>query len=168
MMIPTDYLEQHTQLNNKTMKNRFETAINKLVKAFFDGTLAKGDCTKCAVGNICDNKGDWSKVFMTTGYGSDVNPELYINNVLIKSVLGIYLVLNPKDTIDKTGYSWEELALVESAFESNTKIHATKYYKHTEKELMQDQYNGLMAVVDVLCEIEGIEATETKKLFEYV
>lgn len=34
------------------MKTRFNKAIDALVHAYFTGTLAKGDCSFCAVGNI--------------------------------------------------------------------------------------------------------------------
>ena len=136
------------------MKNRFETAVSKLVKAFFDGTLSKGNCSACAVGNMCDGYTQWFDVF-----GSDcidgpfTKPENYNGYA--------------QEVIDKTGYTWRELASVEKAFESNTLLRVGVQFHFTKKQIMQDQYNGLMAVVDVLCDIEGIEATETKKLFEY-
>lgn len=34
------------------MTERFQKAYDALVNAFFDGTLAKGTCKACAVGNI--------------------------------------------------------------------------------------------------------------------
>jgi hypothetical protein len=32
---------------------------------------------------------------------------------------------------------------------------------------MSDQFNGLMAVVEVLCKFEGYDSSEYKKLFEF-
>ncbi|MCW3109903.1 MAG: hypothetical protein JWQ09_4409 [Segetibacter sp.] len=32
---------------------RFERAVSALVDAFYKGTLRKGDCAACAVGNMC-------------------------------------------------------------------------------------------------------------------
>lgn len=60
--------------------------------------------------------------------------------------------------IDQTGYSEVELAKIEFAFESADE-------GSTEDENM---FNGLMAVVDVLAEIHGVDLTskeQAKKLF---
>ena len=133
--------------------NRFDRAISKLVKAFFEGDLEKGDCARCAVGNICDGRNEWGDVFYTALEGQIIDIDNYFG-------LSKYV-------IDKTGYSWQELAKIENSFELNTEIHHNKYRRFSKSAIMEDQYNGLMAVVDVLCEIEGIESGETKKLFEY-
>lgn len=157
------------------MKNseRFNNAIDALVTGFFNGTLAKGNCAACAVGNIvakglggkvtkdkggfeCSvaNRG-WTSVFMSHSDGT-------------QTVTPYYYILDSKIQIDSTGYDWMELAKVESAFEKNTKILFTVYYKCSKEQIMADQYSGLMAVVDVLCEIEGIEeAQEIKEAFSY-
>lgn len=133
------------------MTQRFESAVNKLIKAFFDETLTKGKCNRCAVGNICGSR-EWSLLFMTqveTGiqirHGLDVSkdfPKLYEEAL---------------DVINQTGYSPEELAQVEHVFETNTEFTALSYKdgKCTYEELIQDQFNGLCAVIDVLCEFEG-------------
>lgn len=34
------------------IKTRFDKATDALYEAFFNGTLAKGTCTACAIGNI--------------------------------------------------------------------------------------------------------------------
>lgn len=70
-----------------------------------------------------------------------------------------------------TGYSAGELALVEAAFEANTKISARDYSAHSQEEIKADQFNGLIAVTDVLCQLDGmsIDATaEFKSAFNYV
>lgn len=136
----------------KTSK-RFNNAISKLVTAFFNDKLEKGICTACAVGNICNGASYWVSAFYTVLGHQTINPENY------KELT--------KETIDKTGYSWEELAKVEKAFECNTKIHGNSYYKFTKKQIAEDQYKGLMAVVDVLCEIENIDPKEYKDMFSY-
>jgi len=74
------------------------------------------------------------------------------------------------EAIKSTGYSQEELMRIEYAFEVNTKILGVDYSIYSRDEVVADQYNGLMAVVDVLCDIEGMnkeEIKETKKMFEY-
>lgn len=150
---------------------RFDNAISALVKAFFDGTLGKGNCCACAVGNICaaainekpslkfgyiGNSMKWRFVFVT--FSSEGQREFPSGN---------YKYQEGIDLINKTGYSKVELMKVELAFELNTKIDWKKYPLADKSEIMQDQYNGLMSVVDVLCEIEGIESAEYKKMFEY-
>ena len=133
---------------------RFNRAITKLVKAFFENDLAAADCRKCAVGNMCDGEGVWSNVFVTGIEGQVINEDQYIGLA--------------KEIIDKTGYSWQELARIEKTFEENTALSWSDYFWCNKSEIMEDQYNGLMAVVDVLCEIEGFDeevTNETKKLF---
>lgn len=151
--------------------DRFNKAISALVQAFFNETLAKGSCTACAVGSIiaanigatiekksfqCDmSLRPWIEVFATNGETghNEINEDAYVGRA--------------KVLIDSTGYSWQELSSVENAFEVNTKISFSRYRFLNKEQIMEDQYNGLMAVVDVLCNIEGIESNETKKLFEH-
>lgn len=149
---------------------RFSDAIDALVKGYIHGTLAKGTCAACAVGNIvakgigCEIKNrngvfewmrntnpSWSMVFVTGSDGSQfICPENYLGSI--------------KNEIDSTGYTWQELARVEEAFEQNTKISFENYENVTPEEIDKDQLNGLYAVVDVLCEIEGIKEVEEYKL----
>jgi hypothetical protein len=148
---------------------RFNDAISALVKGYINGTLAKGSCEACAVGNIvakgigCDivshdsvfdwigQVPSWFLVFITESNGNQyIHPENYFGSI--------------KDQIDSTGYTWQELAKVEKAFEQNTKISFENYENVTPEEIDKDQLNGLYAVVDVLCEIEGIKEAEEYKL----
>ena len=152
---------------------RFNIAIKALVQAFLQGTLFKGYCSTCAVGNIISyHKGiklsscydimlekdgteentKWFDVFGTTRQDQFIYPHKYVNEA--------------KEQIDSTGYTWQELAKIEYVFETNTKIPPDNYTEYTLKEIDKDQFNGLMAVVDVLCEIEGItEVQEYKDMF---
>jgi hypothetical protein len=144
--------------------NRFESAISKLVKAFHNGTLEKWSCTACGVGTICDGRGDWSLVIERDILdGQIINMERYVERTTCGQDPTAYY---PKSVIDATSYSITELARIEEAFESNTKIMGYRYSKYSQSEIMQDQYTGLMAVVDVLCDIEGINAEPTKAKFE--
>jgi hypothetical protein len=152
---------------------RFNNAITALVKGFFEGTLFKNSCSACAVGNmvayslnykIDNDKGNnwadgtmtaWDSVF-TTSYGKQkFLPDRYVDEA--------------KEQIDSTGYTVDELAKVEFAFETHTKIDWCDRKHFTQERLMADQFNGLMAVVDVLMEIEGMDKTvnDYRKLFEY-
>lgn len=166
------------QLNNPItiMKTpeRFDNAIKALVQAFFDETLAKGNCAACAVGNMvasawgqkvgsdlrevaCGpiNNSSWNNLF-TTSDGVQFKGLSFINSD-DDGELAIY----------PTGYSAEELAKVEYAFETNTSLEWRHYRVSHKSEIMEDQFKGLMAVVDVLCEIDNIDPVPYKKMFEY-
>jgi hypothetical protein len=71
---------------------------------------------------------------------------------------------------DVTGYNWQELAMIERAFEGcEIPVHDPKLGP-LKFNINQDQWmlNGLFAVVDVLCEIHGMnteEKEEAKLLF---
>jgi len=139
---------------------RFDKAIKGLVKGYMNDTLVAGICTACAVGNIiaeCNkytidllfyfwkDKEDndiitmWDDVFLTA---IDDRQRIYEDNYKREA----------KRQIDSTGYTWEELAQVEFTFEKT----------------QGDMFTKLMAVVEVLCNIEGFNdeiIKETKELF---
>lgn len=148
------------------MKNKelFTKTVNILVDAYFKNTLQHGSCAACAVGNIIacnmglkisedlcfwEKKGktiysDWDNVFVTTREGQEINPKEYFGEA--------------KKQIDSTGYTWQELAKVEFAFETADEGNSEDDY----------MFNGLMSVCDVLIEIhEGNEAEKetAKQLF---
>jgi hypothetical protein len=147
---------------------RFDRAINALVTAFLQGTLAKGACHACAVGNICAASLNFK---VKTGQGR-LNPRFYWeapyvgadwSNVFHTRIESGEQRLNinryvgaAKEEIDATGYSLEQLMLIEKAFESNTHIIYERYRRYSQAEIDADQYAGLVAVFNTLCEIEGI------------
>ncbi|KAA5545017.1 hypothetical protein [Adhaeribacter rhizoryzae] len=145
------------------MKNKelFDRTVKILVNAYLNNTLVHNNCGACAVGNIIaanmQIKYDsylkwigrqlaWSTVFVTMPFKSEQVQRPWAYNG------------SAKEQIDATGYSWQELALIEAAFESAPK-------NTTPDERM---FNGLMAVVDVLGQIHDLnEETKqaTKELF---
>ena len=157
---------------------RFNDAITALVKGYLSDTLAKGQCCACAVGNIIaysmhydiitrvneynylsmDWTEDgisphWGEVFCSTEPGKqEINAHRYESSIA-------------KDQIDSTGYTWQELANVEFAFEKATNISIADYLNYSAELIDKDQLRGLYAVVDVLCEIEGI--TDVKEVKEF-
>ena len=155
------------------MTTRFKNAIDALVHAYFNDTLAKGNCHSCAIGSIVANSwgfkpkslgekivkdgisnARWSDAFYTSNIGIQSCNENYFTS---REVLAC---------VRPTGYSIEELMNIEHAFEKNAKIHHSNYCDFTKKEVEEDQYNGLMAVLDVLCDIEGVaDVSEYKELF---
>lgn len=146
----------------KNTRKRFDLAINALIGAYMKGTLAKGATCGCAVGNIIASANaltiekqvgmwtwsngrlsSWDKVFSTHSNGTqDINSGAYLGSA--------------KEEIDSTGYSWQELARIEHAFECTTQIWFNKYAKLPIEVIETDQYNGLVAVFGILCELEGI------------
>lgn len=113
--------------------DRFERAIEKLSEAFFEGELESQSPCRCAVGTLCNNKDHWVSVVHN---GSD----LRIGTEVVKA----------------TGYSPQELGRIEDAFER-----AGVSCLHPNYNTMEDQYNRLMATVDVLMEIDGIDEDES-------
>ncbi len=135
---------------------RFNNAMKALIKGFFDETLMKGDCSACAVGNILNGSYIWNRLFYTNKYG-----------IKERKPSSTETIVEAIDLCRSSGYSVGDLMKVEYAFETNTVIDGILYSNRGKQEIVQDQYNGLMAVVEVLCEIEGIDTKEYKKEFEY-
>jgi hypothetical protein len=130
------------------MTPRLERAITKLYNAFHKGELEAGDCSKCAVGNLCDNESDWR----------------YINEYEMFSEYH-----NGYSAIEKTGYSVKEIMDIEHLFMYGVKRDAPGWdwnaFKGKDKEL---QFKGLCAVVEYLCELDNVpNVMDIKSLFEY-
>lgn len=135
----------------------FENSVSVLVNAYMNDTLQHGKCHACAVGNIMRSVGlpipddecsieefakscaVWKWAFCTyveDGYQTIRCPGDDFNTAV--------------EAIEKTGYTWQQLAKVEFAFESAG-------YSGDR------MFNGLMAVVSVLAEIHGIDIETTEK-----
>lgn len=135
---------------------RFERAVTKLYTAFHNGALNAMSCSKCAVGNICDGNKDWSDV---VGCGNSIDQ---VDHRHLKSVMDLYKNNFKSDfnkgllTIKKTGYSPFEIAKIEALFLE-------------EHDASKDgEYKGLCAVVEYLCELDGIpNVMDYSSLFEY-
>lgn len=145
--------------------------MDALIQAFHGDTLAKGSCRACAIGNIvahaygkktstnkhieCNGISIhmWNRLFYTD---ADSNKQIFHSGEVNEMVEALKL-------LEKTGYAPEELAQVEYAFETSTKLHHQTYTSHSKQEIMDDQYKGLCAVFDVLCEIEGLENSQEYK-----
>ena len=145
------------------MKNQvlFDKTVRILVHAYLNNSLVAGNCYACAVGNIIAGnlqipydhnlkwKGRqvaWPQVFVTLScqIAQIKRPWAYAGLA--------------KEEIDATGYTWQELARIEYAFERAPSA----------KTKEARMFNGLMAVVDVLSQIHEMdEPTKqaTKELF---
>lgn len=134
---------------------RFDLAIEKLYKAFHQGTLNPECSNHCAVGNICDNKDAWKN--LTDKHGSTK-----LNYVgLVNENLGRRI----------NGYKPSELLQIEATF-----LKACGYSlpyssksqgkpKHFSNDIL---FDGLCAVVQILCVLEGIpNIMDFRKLFDF-
>ncbi len=63
--------------------------------------------------------------------------------------------------MESTGYSIYELQRIEKAFEMNTKMSGRDQMFYSDTEITEDKFSGLMAVLDVLFDIEGITGEQT-------
>lgn len=153
----------------------FHYTVNVLVKAYLNETLEHGVCTACAVGNIIADSVK-AKVIKDHGVwvrnGALVQP--IWDDVFLSEIPGEQKI-NPenykgwaKRQIDTTGYTWQELAKIEYAFELHNCLIDYPNDEQEEKQISDAMFNGLMAVVDVLADIHGIDLErkeEAKALF---
>lgn len=157
------------------MTKRIEKAIDIFLDAVNNGTLAKGSCVACAVGNLVAHgmNGTISKVKSKYGdydvFKSDVNNSSWSDAFLTdkgeQKICGNNLntpwVLS---NVEATDFTVLELAQIEFAFENNTEIYYTEYYSATPQEIRADQIKGLEAVINVMMTFDEVEA-DVKEVF---
>ena len=150
------------------MTQRTQEAIDVFLDALNEGTLAKGSCAACTVGNLaafgmgvkvkkyddidnsfyCDkvngiNNYQWADAFVTNFFEQRIKEENFDLPIFQ------YFKFTPI-----------ELAQIENAFEKNTRISLNYYYKYSKNQVRADQIKGLEAVVKVMLELdENIEET---------
>lgn len=134
---------------------RLEQALIKLYNAFHNNTLDPEDCTACAVGNILDNQDSWKH--LSNDHGS-----LQLNYIgTVHQNLGRKF----------NGYSPQELLEIETVFLTACGFETPLCHYNPKPQNPRDKevlFNGLCAVVSLLCELENIEnVMDYSKLFEY-
>lgn len=159
---------------------KFHETVGVLAKAYMNNTLIHGKCTACAVGTICGGRWEWGAVFSSeinsldgfiltinqfTAYGEDEAVTSFLGMRSVSKIESNSLRDRKQDglkVISETGYTPKELARVEYAFEQVIIGRPAGKYQD------EDMFNGLMAVVDVLADIHGIDLSvkeESKLLF---
>lgn len=133
---------------------RFENAIKKLYKAFYNNTLNPEDCKQCAVGNILDNKDSWQHL-------SDHHGSLQLNYVGL---------VNQKFGKRFNGYLPLELLQIEVTFLKacgyELPFHHANYRPDNPRDV-ERLFNGLYEVIKYLCELDNIKnVMDYSKLFE--
>lgn len=135
------------------MKPTFEKTVDILVKAYLNDTLEHGNCAACAVGNIVVSVHGYQYYSQSPLTGLKVDEIITYDNWY--SVLTGHESYRGRKEIEKTGYSFKEIRRIEAAFERS-------------RDLPDRMFNGLMAVVNVLADIHGVDLQakeEAKALF---
>lgn len=149
------------------MTDRVKKAIDIFLDALNAGTLAKGSCAACAVGNLIanglgcklekwgksydwlDKNGNpvqlwWQRLFFSDEDGQNIK-------------LGYLRHKNVMEQIEATDFSWQELARIEEVFETSSEIDFNDYRDYTTEEIREDQIKGLNAVVKLMFEMDAIK-----------
>lgn len=166
------------------MTERFKKAYDALVRAYFEGTLAKGSCIACACGNIIFNaigepltkeifKLEVAKYRTRFLDEYDVSvlktfrdkaESLWSSKRNFSGASCIRPIPQFEHDVNESGYTVKEFTEIEEAFEMNTKLSISRYFCTFEQDILEDQYKGLCAVVDVLMKLdEQIEGADELK-----
>lgn len=145
------------------MKATFENSVDVLVKAYLNGTLASGHCEACACGNLVAAANGY-KIIMAGDDAIWDSPQGVINGAWVnvcytdfrqpqKIELHRYRD-QARFEIDSTGYSVKHFAMIEEAFERGHNKMNWKFWQKPDR-----MFNGLLAVVDALADIHGVDLT---------
>ncbi|MAN59227.1 MAG: Na(+)-translocating NADH-quinone reductase subunit F [Flavobacteriaceae bacterium] len=131
---------------------RLEHAISKLYRAFHGNTLQPQCCNHCAVGNILDNTDAWRH--LTEGHGT--------------TRLSYVGIVHQRLGRTFQGYTPAQLLQVESIFLSACGFTASGTRLSTRNKISKERlFQGLVAVVTYLCELDGVpNVMDYSKLFE--
>lgn len=148
------------------MTERIKKAIDIFLDAINNGTLNKGNCYQCAVGNLVaeglglsnsDNYLDkrtiskWHLAFCTGVDTQIINKLNFDDEEVLKCVKA-------------TDFSIEELMKIENTFERNSKIDYFSTCSYTAKELRNDKIKALEAVVKVMLSFDE-DKSDVKEIF---
>lgn len=134
----------------------YKRTVDILVDAYFKDTLEHGTCAACAVGNIIaanlgipilKNEKGW-----LAWNGEDDNP-IWFQACMIGHARPEKNIGEVKKLIDASGYSLDDVAKIERAFED-------AHYNGNDDAYM---FGGLMAVIEVLDQIHQNTDTELTK-----
>lgn len=137
-----------------TLSPRLEMALGKLYNAFHNDQLHPEYCTKCAVGNICDNLEFWHN--FTDGHGS--------------TKLNYIGLVNQNFGKRFYGYTPLELLQIETAFLRGCGYELPINRKNAKPKNPKDKgvlFNGLCETVAFLCRLDQVpNVMEFQRLFE--
>lgn len=143
------------------MKATFENSVSVLVRAYLNDTLQGGNCYACAVGNLVADANGYKYVpcssALSDALALDVNHGRYESSngdldggnwhsVISWKLNHMTIQEKGNKEIESIGYTVEEVTRIEAAFE-DTQV------------WVDETFNALLAVVDVLAEIHGVDLT---------
>lgn len=140
-------------------KELFHDTVGILVRAYMNDTLRHGDCAACAVGNIVAHRMGLS-IVPDPEYVEEPQPFMMWSNGEYPNK-GWYQV-----TRAKSGYSENAMRQILASGYRPAHLRLIEYrFEKADPGRSSDQwmFNGLMAVVDVLCEIHGMNETEKQE-----
>jgi hypothetical protein len=158
-----------------TQQEKFNETVGILVKAYLNDTLVPGDFCCCAVGNLIESHMKFTRRLKITSCTFSEGREFFTWDEYGAEWQHVFMTMYPtqmirseqykgeaKRQIDSTGYTWHQLALIEHTFERthlDTHSESKRYWE-------EDALAALLAVVDVLANIHGIdlEQKESAKL----
>ncbi len=133
----------------------FNYTVGVLINAYLSDKLKRGYCGLCAVGNILNGRTEWSVLFCTDSYGKQRRGQELHDYIKFMTPEEIDL----KSTcalidIGRSGYTVDELAEVEFAFETAP----------IGSSLDDSIFNGLVAAIDALAKIHNVELGEVEQV----
>lgn len=139
----------------------YKKTVDVLFQAYFKDELVHQSCGACAVGNICE------EASLKTGIQNNMWYPLFYTKVggteQVRDAWKSYLVENREEYREKatklceaTGYTVDELARIEFAFESAPT-------GRTNEDWM---FSGLEAVLEVLKDIHDVPVETNEEAFE--
>ena len=155
------------------MTPRIEKAIDILLDALNAGTLRKGSCRACAVGNLvtagmrrpvfvqADGSPPWGvhnymwpRLFYTSGKEQVHHPHMEDNELV-------------REEVESTGFTASELMAIEYAFECNTRLFSNQWHIDPSKAatIRRNQVRGLEAVVKAMLKFEQDTVTDVEEVF---
>lgn len=140
-------------------ESQYFKSVNILLDAYNSGELEHQNCGRCAVGNLLGN-GGWASLFSTGIRWDNQGPPYYsiTYTSLVTGILSIRRFVD-EDRVYAKGYSLNELAEIESAFEYEFVKQCVGLRKLEVNELAknkQKQFEGLCRVLDKLKEIHEV------------
>lgn len=154
------------------MTERVQKAIDIFLDAINKGTLAKGTCVACAVGNLVAY-GKGGQIFKNPLGNFECTIDNSYWGYLFSTSSGIqtkYQTMkheqNILEDISATDFTLEELMKIEYAFETNTSLSFDRYHYYAPDYVRLDQIKGLAAVVKVMLSFDSTEPVENSEVYE--
>lgn len=146
------------------LTKRIENAINIFLDAINEGTLASGACSCCAVGNLVASTIGIKAVvpksvleYSRNHFKNECWAPIILESLRIDASNEKFKDFNKKESLEiisSTGFTIQELSIIERTFEDNTNINFSLYDFYNKEEIRADQIKGLEAVIKVMMQFD--------------